>query len=447
MPLKIWNGGEKKLSESRKIIKERVQRIGWMQWFNIIEVLLAIILGRFFGWGWLTLIFLIFVRATTVAEGTAKTITRFGGVVKVFVQWTGYRLDEDGNVAYTGEKNPWYGGLRVWIGTPFDKVDKFKLRWHSVEEVQGKRVPVFHEEIKDCIMIRPDRYWIRMAKQETKDGQFPDIEYLIGMRSINPEKTRYKSPHNWVENALSQLQPLLRTYHRTKTLGELLNLQRDQIWEEVYTKNTEGQRVIDAVLRDEWGVKIDEKEIGIFDVTPPPAYQEALAAKSKAEMETEAKLRQMEIEAIARSVETVGTVIEMMAKSRGLKPQTIQRKINKDPTLQKEFLDLAKDLIVRKIGIEGGAYADIRVVGATGVERMILDALAVWKRMPMGRPLRRNALKKEEKKPQEERKEKRLQDMTPEEKEAEIEKLLEEAEKWERRKEKKSKTNGVKTNF
>jgi hypothetical protein len=339
----------------------------------------------------------IFVRNTKVEEGTAKIIRRWGGVVKVFIQWTGYRLTPEGDIEpVMPAKRPWYGGLRVWIGTPFDKVDKFKLRWHSVEEVEGKRVPVFHEEIKDCIMVRPDRYWIRMTKQETKDGQFPDIEYLIGMRSINPEKTRYKSPHNWVENALSQLQPLLRTYHRTKTLAELLNLQRDQIWEEIYTKNPEGQRVIDTVLRDEWGVKIDEKEIGIFDVIPPPIYQEALAAESKAKMEAKAKKAKAKVEAVGRAAEIMGTVIEAVVESTGMSKKKIREEFQKDPKTFYEKHKTIVDNVMTKLSMEERAYLRIETPGAEGALGDFLRLIGAWQRMPKGKAAKEGS--KEEKK-------------------------------------------------
>jgi regulator of protease activity HflC (stomatin/prohibitin superfamily) len=229
---------------------------------------------------------LLFLRFTKVEEGTAKIIVRWGGVVKIFIQWAGYRLTPEGNVEpVTPATKPWYGGLRVWIGTPFDKVHRFKLRWHSVEEVKEKKVPVFHEEIKDCVMLRPDRYWRKSIRTETRDGMFLDIEWLIGMRCINPEKTIFKSPHNWIENALTQLEPLLRQYIYTKTLEEVLNLTREQIWREIGN-----DRAIREVLRDEWGIQIDPNEIGIFDVGLPSGYQEALARQKQTELETRARI-------------------------------------------------------------------------------------------------------------------------------------------------------------
>lgn len=334
--------------------------------------------------------FFLFVRFTVVEEGTGKVIMRFGGVVKVFIQWVGYRLDEEGDAVSTEEKIPkrrWYGGLRVWIGLPIDKSHTFKLRYHTVEEVQGKRMPVFHEEVKNCVLLRPDRYWRKSLRIETKDGQFPDVEWLIGMRSINPEKTIFKSPHNWVENALTELEPLLRRYIYTKTLKEVLDLTREQIW-----KDTGDDRVIQVVLKDEWGIQIDDQEIGVYDVAPPPGYQEALAAKSKAEMEAEAVQKRAEIEAKARAAETVGTVIEMMAASRKKTSEQIRKEIEKNPRRKREFLDLAKDLIIRKLGIDGKAYVDIRVQGAKGglegiigeLERGLLELIAARERMPPG---------------------------------------------------------------
>ena len=257
-----------------------------MWWIGIIGIAIAAILIK------------LFVRYTYVEEGTAKIIMRWGGVVKVFIQWEGYELNENGDVVPTTKKNPWYGGLRVWIGTPFDKVYKFKLRWHSVEEVEGKRIPKFHEEIKDHVMLRPDRYWRKSIRTETKDGMFLDIEWIIGMRCINPVKTLFKSPHNWVENALTQLEPLLRQYIYTKSLEEVLNLTREQIWEDIGK-----DRAIQQVLRNEWGIQIDENEIGIFDVSLPSGYQEALARRKQMELETKARVAVEEQEREAEKIE------------------------------------------------------------------------------------------------------------------------------------------------
>jgi len=389
----------KELSKNKKTTKERTQRIEWIQWLNIIEVLSAAILGWFFGWGWFALILLIFVRATTVAEGTAKIIMRFGAVVKVFIQWSGYKLDEEGNVVPTGEKvpkRPWYGGLRIWVGTPFDKVYKYNLRYHSIEEVEGKRIPVYHakeeEDKADYVMIRPDRYWRKTTQLETRDGQFPDVEWQIGMRSENPEKTIFKAPHNWVENALNELEPSLRSFARTKDLITFLNLTRTQIWNEM-----ENDHAV-ILLRKEWGIKIDENEIAIFDVTPPPGYQEALAAESKAKMEAKARKTRAKVEAVGRAAEIMGTVIQSLVESTGMPKKKIQEEFKKDP---KAFYEKHKPIIdnaMTKLSMEERAYLRIETPGAEGALGDFLRLIGAWRRMPMGRG------PKEEKLPAEKRK-------------------------------------------
>jgi len=364
-------------------------------------------------------LFFIFVKFTKAREGTGKIITRFDGVVKVFIQWLGWYKNKNGDVVTGGPQRRWYGGLRVWLGTPFDKAYTYNLRFHSIEEIEGKRVPVYHEiKNADYVQLRPDRYWRKSLEVETKDGQFPDIEWLVGMRSINPEKTIFKAPSNWVENALTELEPTLRQYGRTKNLDKLLNLTREQIW-----KDIGNDHAIQIVLKNEWGIKIDEQEIGILNVILPPEYQKALAAESKAKMEAKAVQTKAEIEAIARAAETIGTVIEMMARARGKKPEEIQKEIDADPKLKAEFLSLSENLLIRKLGMESGSRVDIGVEGAEGIERLILNSLAAWQRMPMG-PTGEAKKEKPEGKPEGEKpaKEETKEEKEKKEEENEIEK-------------------------
>jgi len=331
----------------------------------------------------------LFLRFTFVQEGTAAIIMRWRGVVKVFIQWTGYELDERGNVVPigykldekgnlvpTGEKipekpkKPWYGGLRVWIGLPVDKVYEYHLRFHTVEEKERKREPEYRNIPKaNYVELRPDRYWRRNTRMETRDGQFPDVEWQIGMRCINPAKTIFKAPHNWVENALNELEPTLRAYVRTKNLTELLDLTREQIWTTI-GKN----RAIKEVLRKEWGIQIDTKEIGVFDVVPPPGYQEALAAKSRREME-----------AAARAEEILGTVVAAVVRATGAKENEIQAEFQKDPKAFYRKHKTTIDNTMTKLSMEERAYLRIETPGATGALGDFLRLIAAWQRMPRGR--------------------------------------------------------------
>lgn len=99
-------------------------------------------------------------------------------------------------------------------------------------------------------------------------------------------------------------------------------------------------------------------------------------------------------EARQRAMETIGAVLEMMAHSYGKSLEEIQQMIEKSPKFKKEFRDKAFDLLIRRMGAEWGAYLDIRVEGAQGAERLLLDLLAAWKRMPRGQGNRKKEKQK-----------------------------------------------------
>lgn len=43
---------------------------------------------------------------------------------------------------------------------------------------------------------------------------------------------------------------------------------------------------------------------------------------------------------------------------------------------------MVQDLLHRRIAIDGNAFVDIRVQGASGTEQTLLNLLAAWRRMP-----------------------------------------------------------------
>jgi hypothetical protein len=331
----------------------------------MVWIVLIILIGLFF----------LFFRFTRVEEGTAKAIVRLGGFKKIVMVWSGYELDEGWNVkpvSEIGKKLHLPGGLRFVGFWPLDKVYRYKFRWRGIEIVEAREKVEFREKTIDYILLKPDVYWTKIEAAETAPlERIPlDIEFLVTARVLNPYKALFKAPPNWLENVLSRINAFFRDWVATKRLDEILAIRKEgpqKLWEEIGTSD-----LIQKVFKEEWGILIEENGIQIRDVALPREYAEAAARE-----------RQMELEARGVAAETVGSVIAMMAKARNKEPKEIQEEIDKDPKMKEEFLNLAKDLIVRKMGIEGRSYVDIRVQGA-GVERAILNALAAWKRMPMG---------------------------------------------------------------
>jgi hypothetical protein len=334
-----------------------------------------------------TILFLACLRFTKVEEGTAKAIVRLGGFKKIVMVWSGYELDEGWNVkpvSEIGKKLHLPGGLRFVGFWPFDKVYTYKFRWRGIEILEAKEKVEFREKTIDYILLKPDVYWTKIEAAETVPPErIPlDVEFLVTARVLNPYKALFKAPPNWLENILSRLNALFRDWVGTKKLDDILAIRKEsqKLWQEL--GNTD---LIQKVFKEEWGILIEENGIQIRDVTLPREYAEAAARE-----------KQMDLEARGVAAETVGSVIAMMAKARNKKPEEIQQEIDRDKNMKKEFLNLAKDLIVRKMGIDGRAYVDIRVQGAEGIERMLLNALAAWQRIPRGRGKEREGTSEEE---------------------------------------------------
>jgi len=312
-------------------------------------------------------------------EGTAKIVVRGESFVRAFIQWKGHTFDEkkwDVIEEDATHKESWHiGGLR-WNGVPFiDTIYSYALRWRSVrlgKKEEGEEIK-FHDEILDYVSLRPEVYFTKIVEAETiPPERIPlDIEFLVTMRVTNPYKVLFVAPHNWVENVMNRLNALFTNWTGTKTLDEIIEVKEkpELLWEAIGKAE-----LVEITFDQEWGVHVEKNGIQVKDISMPEEYQEAAAAEKK-----------QKLEAAARSAETIGTVLDMMAHAQGVTLEEVQKEIKENPDKQKEYLELAKDLAIRKLGIEGGSYLDIRVQGAGGLETMLLDALAAWQRMPKGK--------------------------------------------------------------
>ncbi len=327
--------------------------------------------------GWIILVLLvlavIFLRFTIVKEGTAKVVVRLGAFKRAIISWEGYRLARNWEVEKSKELLRLPGGLRFVGIRLLDKVYSYGFRWRDIQLVEGEEKIEFHDEPRlDYILIRPDVYFTDIKDAETKPPErIPlSVQFLITLRVVNPKKALFNAPPNWNENVMTRLNALFRGWVAENSLDDLLLLKDDPVAIWNHFKDTP----LIKMFKQEWGIKVENNGIEMRTIDLPEEYQKAAASQ-----------RKLEFEAAARSSETVGTVIQMMARVRGHKDTTVvEAEIEKDPEMQKEFLSLAKDLVVRKLGIEGRSYLDIRVQGAEGIERSLLNALATWKRMPLG---------------------------------------------------------------
>lgn len=326
-------------------------------------------------WLWIVIVVLLglwFLRFTTVTEGRAKVVLRLKSFKRTLLAWGGYKLSKNGKVVRGKTLLRLPGGLRFVGIWPLDKIYKYNFRWRDMQLTKEGEKIGFHEEIIDYIFVRPDVYWTDIKEAETIPRErFPlNIQFLVTMRVSNPYKALFRAPSNWNENVMTRFNALARSWAGTKTLDEILLLKKNPL-------ATWGEFKDDPLLKmfkEEWGLTVEENGIEIREVVLSPKYETAAAAEKKAKFE-----------AVARSAETIGTVLEMMARARGKDVKEIQKEIDASPEMQRELLNLSEDLVTRKIAIEGGSFVDIRVQGAEGLDRTILNALGAWKRMPTGK--------------------------------------------------------------
>ena len=311
---------------------------------------------------------------------------RGGGLERAIIQWKGYTFDEEQNVVPENKwikdgkivdegvegarqyKEPWHvlGGLRLYGIWPIEDIYTYDFKWSGVME-DGEIVHHPKERL-DYILLKDDVYWAKVEQAEDKALLPLDVEIVLTIRVINPRKARFRI-QNWLETVINRVKPSVRNA-MTKATFEKLITERKPIGEEVYNELNEKGGLFEE-FRDRYGV--DVRKLEVKEINPPEGYREATLKPWLGEQE-----------ARTRGAETVGSIIQMMSSATGKTPKQIRREIQKDPVLKKEFRELSQDLIKRKMAIDGKSFVDIRVVGAKGVERSLLNLVALFNKMSGG---------------------------------------------------------------
>jgi hypothetical protein len=317
----------------------------------------------------------------------------------------GYKVDGERKIVIRGpgEKpslfSEIFGGLQIVGIRGLDKIFKYKLRWIGFKLADGKLVEHFYDEELTRGFCRPENYPIHVDNVQTKlPERIPvNLIFLFTLEIEDPIKLHTMAPENWVENVQAQITSIMAEWVRSsKTFDELLGLNKgvnEDMWEEIK------QEPYIKFLRKEWGVKVTEKEdigtkgeqrafggIRLFQISMTEEYQRALA-----------KQKQEELLAKGKAAETMGAVLEMMAISSGLSRKQVQKEIRQNKKMRKEFLAISRDLTIRALGLKGGAYLDIRVDGAEGIEKSALNFLGAFGKLDLVKKGGNKSKKKSEK--------------------------------------------------
>ncbi len=307
---------------------------------------------------------------TIIEEGHSKVISKMGSFRKCLINWREYTFNKEWSVIKENsqhkEAKHFLGGLRFYGIWPFFETYSYKLRWKSLR-ADGSAVD--HEETLNSVLLKDFVYLVEIDGAEEKNKIPLDIDLLITIRVVNPYKALFRT-QDWVELVMNRIKPFFREYIAQHTYEDLIGKKQaagGDVWKELVTYG-----IVKEFKRD-YGVEIKDGGIEMKDITPPPIYQEAATKKYLAEKEKE-----------KRAEETMGMILQMLADAYGMSPDEVRKTIHKDPKLRKDFMRLTEDLVKRKMAIEGQSFVDIRVSGAEGVEKGLLNLIAAWKRMPNG---------------------------------------------------------------
>lgn len=170
------------------------------------------------------------------------------------------------------------------------------------------------------------------------------------------------------------MEDVLRSYLATKTVKDAM--QEGKAGDFLKEMKKEDRDKISEELK-KWGLVLKRITVGSFvlDEAIIKAREEVL----KADREKDVAGRKKEIMA----EETMGTLIQMIAEAQGVKPVTVRKEIRKSKELKDSILKIAEDLIHRRMAIDSKSLIDIRVSGAKGMEKTLLELIAAWQKMSL----------------------------------------------------------------
>ena len=239
-----------------------------------------------------------------------------------------------------------------------------------------------------------DKSWLQKREEDKRRRQ--ELESRNGV---------YRSVYNIsdVDMAIKdQIQNAARSYLNELSVDEALKQAKggydllDGISKKTKEKGDDETEKLRKSFLD-YGITI--KKVTIDDFALDPILVDARARLHKAEKEKVAAVYVAEKVAI----QTTGTVLRAMAHSRGKTLEDIQADIEKDENLKKEFLEKSTDLLIRDMERQTGSLLDIRVQGSDGLERSLLNIVALFQKLAGGKSIGGSTDKKDGKKSEKEK--------------------------------------------
>lgn len=125
----------------------------------------------------------------------------------------------------------------------------------------------------------------------------------------------------------------------------------------------------------EWGLELCPISVVFADFDLSATVIQSRERRHKAEQEAFAAVD----EARGRAQEIIGVMIAAISEATGEEREEVQKKILADPVLMGRMISFAEEMVRMKTGVDGNAWTEIRVNGASGFEQVLLSLITAFK--------------------------------------------------------------------
>lgn len=260
-------------------------------------------------------------------------------------------------------KRHFFGGL-VFFWWPLDNVYSYPLSWVSVGP-NGEPKPHL-EEILDRVSLRVRVYIVQIEDAEDMDLIPLRAKVLLTLRVMNPRKALF-AVDGWLRTIESRIRTDIRNALTRSTFEKLIQ-EKEDIGAQISGVLSEANVLQD--FKDEYGVFVIT--IGVEDITLDPDYRKKILLKWEAEKKAAADL--VEATLIAKktflALGGVYALIREFLRDQGVDDDKAH--------------EMAKELTIIDVEAKAGALLDLRVRGADGVERSLLNMIGAGIRLFQG---------------------------------------------------------------
>ncbi len=255
---------------------------------------------------------------------------------------------------------------------PGCKIERFPKKMYNLDFPKRKVITKREEGEYGTQVLEVDSVaYLRFPqKQEKKDQKKKDKVHPL-IRILQAQiPIKDKELMDWVEEkVVSTIRLVVSGLTWRGAIENLENVEKDV---------TERLKKHNALL--EVGFTKKCIDITIKEIRLASKLEDALPRVDEQRLQAEAA----PYEARQRAIETMGSLIQMMAEATGKSKEDVQNEIEGNPELKGKFQEISSDLVQRRMAIDGKSFLDIRVPGAGGLQQILMSLVAALKRMPTG---------------------------------------------------------------